>query len=236
MSQICVVSPKCTSKSAKWLASSLGADYINPYKKDKYDFTEYKSVINYGFSGLFKAKSVINHPNSIQRVVDKTFTFKCLDGLCRIPKWTVDPDVASMWVLDGHIVVCRAQKSANNSKGIVFATTQEELVPSKFYTLYIDHKAEYRVNVFKGKVISVLEKTNNGDGQFKFKLIRKPKYTFKNFIQAIESQIRLDLYGMDILLGYDGKLTLLEVNSGPALFGQTSVQMLSAIKKEISNG
>lgn len=233
MSQICVVSPKCTSKSAKWMAESLDADYINPYKQDKYNFTEYKTVINYGSSGIMKTKSVINHPDAVARAVDKVLTFKYLEGYCNLPEWTTSFEEARTWTASGT-VLCREKKTAKNGKGITYSSKPEEVVEAAFYTKYVPHKAEYRVNVFRGKIISVLEKVSQPDGTFKWKLIRNSKYKFGTFIKAIESKLGLDLYGMDILLGHDGKLTLLEVNSGPALFGQTAIQMLSVIKKEIS--
>ena len=232
MEKICVVSPKCTSKSAKWLAESLKADYVNPYQTDKTNFSDYTHVINYGYSGYLAANNVVNHPDAVQKAVDKTITFSKLDGHCRIPEWTTDKSVAIKWAKDS-CVVCRTLKKGKNAKGMEYAYNPSEVIDAKFYTKYINHKAEYRVNVFGGKVISVLEKHPSTDGLIKFKLVRNSPYTFKSFIKAVGSQIGLDLYGMDILLGYDGKLTLLEVNSGPVMFGQTAVQMLSAVKKEV---
>lgn len=237
MNKICVISPKCTSKSAKWLAAALKADYVNPYETGVGDFSKYTHVVNYGYSQPFKfGYLATNKYDSVSIAVDKLKTFQSLNGYCNLVVYTIDKSVAASWIEEGHTVVARELKKGKNAKGITFVDKLEELdsIPAKFYTKYIDHKAEYRVNVFRGKLISVLEKIQGDDGLFKFKLIRNPKYKFSSFIKAVDKQIGLDLYGMDILLGEDGKYYFLEVNSGPSLFGQTSIQMLAAIKKEIN--
>lgn len=235
MQKICVVSPKCTSRSAKWLADELKADYDNPYQSGKYRYDDYEQVINFGYSGTILNKNTINNSDNVAKAVDKVLTFQAISDHCRCVPWTTDKDEAIYWAIFNSNVVIREKTKGNKSKGILITDKVEELqaVDAKLYTKYIEPKTEYRVNVFRGKVISVLEKTQGNDGNFIFKLIRKSPYTFKQFIRAVDKHIGLDLYGMDILLGKDNKLYFLEVNSGPMLFGQTAIQMASAIKKEI---
>ena len=233
--QICIISPKCTSKSAKWLASILDADYNNPYQTNKYGFMEYKQVVNFGYSGQVSHHAPINKSLSVAIAVDKLATFKSIDSYCSCVPYTTKKEIALDWLDEDFHVVCREQQKGNKSKGITITDKKEEVeaIKAKFYTQYIEHKKEYRVNVFKGKVITVLEKSRGDDGNFKFKLVRNSPYTFKSFIKAIDKHIGLDLYGMDILLGTNNRLYFLEVNSGPHLFGQTAVQMASTLKKEL---
>lgn len=233
--QICVVSPKCTSKSAKWLAETLNADYDNPYQSGKYDYEEYKHVINFGYSGVVLNDNIINDHEYVYKSVDKILTFQAIDGHCRCVPWTTDKAYALSWAKEGNYVVVREHTKGNRSSGITITNKLEEInaIDAKLYTKYIDYKTEYRVNVLHGKVISVLEKLHGDDGNFVFKLIRKSPYTFNQFIRAIDKYIGLDLYGLDIILGRDNKLYFLEVNSGPILFGQTAIQMASTLKKEL---
>ena len=72
-------------------------------------------------------------------------------------EFTSDRNVAADWVRSG-CVFCRTLLRSSEGKGIVVATTPEELVPARLYTKYFKKKTEYRVHVFDGRVIDVQEK------------------------------------------------------------------------------
>jgi len=65
---------------------------------------------------------------------------------------------AAGWLIEDATVLCRTLTNANSGRGIVMATTIEELVDCKLYTRYILKKREYRVHVFNGKVVHIQEK------------------------------------------------------------------------------
>ena len=78
MNNIIVLSPKVSCESAKKLASVLGADYDNPYKSDKYDYTNYALCVKYGVTAKIKAKKVINKTSAILKSIDKIAFMKAL--------------------------------------------------------------------------------------------------------------------------------------------------------------
>lgn len=236
---VCVISPKCTNISARWLADYIGADYFNPNKIKAHPdfFSTYEKVVNYGYSGKINANNIINPPESVMLSINKIDCFKSLGTDCLCVPWTTDMGIALGWLEKSYGVVIRETEIGRKSSGTTMTYDPQEVLskPAKLYTRFLYTEKEYRVNVFNGKVISVLEKTRGEDGNFAFKLIRKSPYTFSSFIKAIDKNLGLSLYGMDIILRKnDRKLYLLEVNSGPALFGYTSIQMASAIKKELN--
>lgn len=236
MNNIVIVSPKCTSKSAKYLAEQLGADYFNPYKDNRTDFTEYKTVINWGCSYPLIGDKILNHFTSVGNAVDKIATFKLLDGVANIIPWTKNVKVAEQWIKEGNTVVARELQSASKSKGITMINDASELYKKnyKFFTKYLDHIGEFRINVFKGKIVSMLEKVPQ-NGEFKFKLVRgEPIDELTDMCKAVDSKLGLDFYGLDVVFDINNKPVLLEVNSAPIMFGSTGTKFVQLFKKEMS--
>lgn len=235
MNKIAIISPKCTSKSAQYLADSIGAYYENPYKTDRYDFTEFDRVINWGYSKPVATNSIINHFDNVRLAVNKIKTFETLVGKTNIVPFTTNPEVAHNWKTQ---VVARKLADSSKSKGIehvnstdLFAYCNPEY---KLFTKYIDHIGEFRINVFKGKVVSMLEKTVVGHN-FEFKLIPgEPIDELIDMVSAVSTNLHLDFYGLDVVFDEDNKPILLEVNSAPMLFGITGQRFVKLFQKELT--
>jgi hypothetical protein len=235
MNKTIVISPKSTSASAKYLAEVLKADYCNPYKENKFNFESYEKVINWGVSSGFNAQTILNHFVAVGNAVDKTATFKLLDGYCKTLEWAESIDQAAIWINSGYTVAARELKSSCRGKGLDFIQDVEDLLkkPYKFFTKYIDGIGEFRVNVYKGKVVSILEKTAKGEC-WHFKLLYgEPIKQITDMVEAVDTRLGLDFYGIDVIADENHIYHLIEVNSAPALFRTTAVRFAKLLQREV---
>lgn len=235
MPNVTVVSPKCTSESAKWLVEYLGCDYHNPYAERKFNYREYDTVINYGVSEPLTVNHILNHPESIRISVNKLATFSRLKDKVPMMLHTQNKEEAREWLRQGHWVVIRSTLVGHRSEGTTITENESDLdsIPGVLYTMYIPHTNEFRVNCYKGKILSVLDKVEN-NGNFEFKLLRKSPHPHLDYMaKTVYEQTKLDIAGIDVLLTEDNQLCFLEVNSGPALFGTTSLKLGELLKKEL---
>src|SRR5512139_3773789 len=236
MSNAVIISPKSTSESAKYIAECLDIDYVNPYTKDKFDFTEYNKVINWGVSADISGNIVLNKPIAVEIAVNKLKTFRKLAGHVRSVEWTTDMDVARNWAALGNTVVARKFAKGTCSKGIELIEHGGNFdAEYKFFSKYLPHEAEYRINAYKGKVVSIQEKIRREKaGVFKFKLLYgKPTQPIVDMVEKVYNQIDLDIFGIDLLVDNSGNFNLLEVNSAPSIFGKTAERFVKLIGKEL---
>lgn len=151
------------------------------------------------------------------------------------PEWTVERAQAEQWIQEGHVVFCRTLTRASEGRGIAVAETVDQLVPAPVYTKYTKKKREYRVHVFKNKVVSILEKRKRvGWSEERDTRIRNTAngYVFCRSLGAgapaglIELAVaaravtQSDFVGVDI--GYNerrNQLFVIEVNSAPGIEG-----------------
>lgn len=130
-------------------------------------------------------------------------------------------------------VVCRKLTHASEGKGIVVAETPQEVVAAPVYTLYRKKKKEFRIHIFKDKVVHVLEKrmkqgVEHGD--------TKIRNTANGYVFCSENVVepegirelalkaskvtKSDFKGVDI--GYNEakkELFVIECNSAPGIEG-----------------
>lgn len=235
---ILVISPKIGEDSAKRLALNLNAKYINPFKTEERDFSKFTHIINYGFSRKIKGTVIINKPQLIQITRDKVKCFKLLKDKCNTVPFTEDKNLALYWINIGRTVVARTLTKADNGKGLIYCNTKENIedVHAKFYTRFTPHVAELRVNVWKGKILSIYHKKRN-KGFFDFLLLREKQFVENmqiiQIVEKIYKEIPIDWCGIDLLLSKDGTLFFLEINSAPILYQYTLKKLTSIIKKEI---
>jgi len=237
--KIAVVSPKSTQESAQYIAEQLrlwhsDVTYFNPYatrQRENYDV-----IVNYGCSGdAITAPVILNPPITVGITVNKLRTFELLEGLVELPYITTDKARAIDLIQVGHEVVIRETATGSKSAGTTHVDNVESInnTPAAFYSKYIPHTNEFRINCFRGSVLTVQNKTVVGT-EFKFKLLNNYQHPqLKEMAQIVHKYIGVDMYGIDALLDVYGRLVLLEVNSGPILFGKTSVKMVNAITSYI---
>lgn len=150
--------------------------------------------------------------------------------------FTTSVETVGNWLASGKTVVARKLLQSSEGKGISIIEPGMEIVSAPVYTEYVLKKREYRVHIFRDKVVQILEKRRgeNYNGESKIRNTANG-YVFcqQNITLPAGGQTRLhnlaldaskvtdsDFKGVDI--GYNEKKDLLfviEVNSAPGIEG-----------------
>jgi hypothetical protein len=160
------------------------------------------------------------------------------------PPWTTSADGVA--TLGTKTIFARQLIASTNGRGIVEFELGDMVPPAPLYTGYIPKKAEFRVHVFKEKVIDVQQKKKCKafDGQRNTRIRNSHNgyvYCRDGIVTpvglaslAIKAVKALDYsYGaVDIIYNENqNRLYVLEVNSRPGLMGTTLNNYVSAIKE-----
>lgn len=171
--------------------------------------------------------------------VDKITQYKWFEANA-VPalEFTCDASVANGWLSEGHTVFGRKLLSSSCGKGICVSEPDTGSLPvCPVYTKYKKKKREFRVHVFKDKVVRVVEKKLrsdwNGPRDSKIRNLANG-YVFcgcdsypeglPSLALAASRVVSSDFAGVDV--GYNEKhneLFVIEVNSAPGMEG-TNVQ------------
>jgi glutathione synthase/RimK-type ligase-like ATP-grasp enzyme len=213
-----LLSHKLGSGSLKLLAQGLSAKVGYPVFRSKFQ-KPHRVHLRYG-----DLKNKIEQYEYFQAHDIPALTF------------TTSSTQAKLWAEGGHTVVARLLTRASEGKGIVIAETPEQVPLAPVYTQYRKKKREFRVHVFKDKVVHVLEKRrkqgaladarvrNTANGYvFCSDNVTEPEGLRALALQA-SKVTQSDFKGVDI--GYNEKkneLFVIEVNSAPGIMG-TNVQ------------
>lgn len=163
-------------------------------------------------------------------------------------EFTTDPGVAQTWVEEGNTVFGRKYLNSSCGKGIVVVEPDGQgwvqHSPCPVYTKYKKKKREFRVHVFKDKVVMVCEKLRKrefqGERDVKIRNLANG-YVFVQNVQNEPPGLRelalkaskvspSDFKGVDI--GYNEKkeeLFIIEVNSAPGIQGSNIQKYVEAI-------
>lgn len=162
------------------------------------------------------------------------------------PEYTTDIEVARNWIRGGSTVVCRSRIRGQAGNGISLADNLDALVESKVYTKYIPKKREFRVNVFKDKVLNIREKVGRrgventkirtpANGYSTVKLTAPPPTGLEALALAAAKVSSSDFKGVDVCYNQlRNYLFVLEVNSGPAIEGASVRDYAAAIREELN--
>jgi hypothetical protein len=184
--------------------------------------------------------------------VDKLTQYKWFQqqGLSAL-EFTTSLQEAQKWFANGEVVFGRLLLNASCGDGIVVfnpSVEQEQWVHCPVYTKYKKKKREFRVHVFKDKVVAIVEKKRksgwNGQQDTKIRNLANGyvfcqetdltqndlEHRITNLALAAAKVSGSDFKGVD--LGYNEKqddLLVIEVNSAPGVEGSNVDKYVKAI-------
>jgi hypothetical protein len=170
-----------------------------------------------------------------------------------IVPWTTSQAVAREWLahpIYGNLknaVVCRTLTRANSGRGIVVASTTDELVPAPLYTRYKPKVDEYRVHVFtRFGVVDVQQKRRRngledgaGDRYIRshdngWVFCRDGVVAPPTLLAECERAVNilgLDFGAVDIGWHPTYGLSIYEINTAPGIEGQTLTNYVNTFRR-----
>ena len=163
-------------------------------------------------------------------------------------EFTTSKDEASSWLEEGATVFARTLLRSSEGKGIVILEKgQQAALPNAgVFTKYKKKKREFRVHVFRDKVVQVLEKRKRKE--FNGEVNTKVRNTANGYVFCSQDVVEpegirelalkaskvtnSDFRGVDI--GFNEKLNelfVIEVNSAPGIQGTNVDRYIEAICK-----
>lgn len=182
---------------------------------------------------------------SYGNLIDKCAQYRWFtDNSVPCPEFTFDRQLARDWCATGSVVFCRTLTRASEGRGIVVAETVDQLVDAPVYTKYTKKKREFRVHIFKDKIVQVVEKRRRsgwqGDRDVRIRNTANG-YVFCRNVDNEPAGLRelalqasrvttSDFRGVDI--GYNelkDQLFVIEVNSAPGVEGSNVTDYVNTI-------
>ena len=249
---------KVGSESATALAQILDVLRIKP--EGTYVPKVGHKVINWGngripgWIGTANTRGVIilNKPAAVNVASNKLTALQALRNAgVAVPEFTTDFGAARQWLRGGYTVVERHELRGNSGEGIRIVNLDDtemanDLQTAPLYTKFIPKSNEFRVHVFRGKVIDYIEKK-------KLTTDRRPA-NFNKYVSSINcgwvfsrtdvrdmpevraialkavAALGLDFGAVDIVFE-NGMPFVLEVNTAPGLSGTTLVNYANAFRQ-----
>ena len=224
------------SGGAKALGERCGILRATPKQVESHGDFEY--IINWGNSEKRFGGEYVNEHTAVAVASDKLKTAEVLGNFgVPQPPYTKDIEVAKNWIDDGHSVFCRVLLRGSSGRGIVHATTRDEVVAAPLYTQYVKKVDEFRVHVLGDRVIDVQQKKKrlevdndevnyqirNSDNGWVFCRggVDAPDCVIDASVRAV-SALGLDFGAVDVGFNeHRQAATVYEVNTAPGLEGST---------------
>lgn len=171
------------------------------------------------------------------------------------PEWTEDYEVANTWLAEGHTVIARKRIKGQTGNGIAVLKPGPDSADLamkgefKVFTKYIKKKREFRVNLFKHKVVNIREKVKVGpSGTDSHVRSSSNGYTTTHcrpmtaalkerliaLAEAASPVSESDFIGVDICYNeFKDLVFVLEVNSGPSIEGSSVKDFVKAMQDHV---
>jgi glutathione synthase/RimK-type ligase-like ATP-grasp enzyme len=226
--------------SSRKIAEALGCPRVFREGSD-YKYRAGDLIINWG-CGYIPAwwtsaaeRNCLNHPHAIETSVDKRRMFTALmRGGCHAPDFTLDKTEAQEWA-QASAVYCRTEVEGKDGAGIVIARSPKDVVSARLYTRHVETQREYRVHVFRGRVIFATQKMQQANESGFGQMVRAGSDWYMGWVElsavphAVIAEARaaqaaiggLDFAGVDV--GHNtktGEAVVFETNTAPGSFGK----------------
>ncbi len=223
---------KIASASSRELAKALQRKHdhkiFRVYPNRRYRNRNSDAVVNWGSTEIptWNHTSIINRPEAVALAVNKLLTFRTLqEKEVRTVPWTTDINVAREWVQ-----ICERHRLTGRGGQGIRLSTPDTIQDAPLYTMYLSPSDEYRVHVFKGKVIDYTKKVkrtedgiiqrsdeikNKANGWEYIRDVSPRSGVIKRATQAVGA-LGLDFGSVDVLR-YKGRSYVLEVGTAPGL-------------------
>lgn len=244
---------KIGSMSLKNIRERLNERSLRVYPDRGYKPKKSHVIINWGNSTIPKwaplAAKMYNNPIAVGRAINKLTAFEEFKrNEVPIPEFTTSIDVAKEWINSGATVLARSGLGLSGGRGINICSDPTKLPNAPLYVKYKKKKKEFRVHVFNGEVIDVLEKrkrngfnalpdastfirSHHNGWVFCRDDIVKPTTLDEVAIKAVAA-LGLDFGGVDVIWNArEDKCYVLEVNTAPGLEGTSVDRYIEAITK-----
>lgn len=238
------------SLSAKYLALRLGGKRVRLNGRFRPRLRHF--VINWGNHIVPRWWTHgLNPPPIVAHSSNKLLALQTLQAAgISIPEFTTDRAVAQRWIREGKVVVGR--RVLNGSKGIgciVWDDETDQATPCPLYTKHLRHRREFRIHVFRGRIIDQIEKLKRRGFENRNSWIRNynngyvfarggvqiPEAVRMEAIRACQA-LNLDFGAVDVAYREkEQKAFVFEVNTAPGLEGTTIQRYADAIRQELIN-
>ena len=216
------------------------------HNKSKYIPKDTDLIINWGIPPFNPLPNSLNQ--KARNASNKLTAFQLMSPRNKL-RWTTDKEEAKTFKL----CYCRTLLCSSQGRGIVVAKSPEEVVDAPLYTKGIIRVAgEYRVHVFKGQVIDVVQKKRLSTEQRELRgiggdvnpyirnhsngyVFARGDISYPNSVETVAlnaiEDLQLDFGAVDVVVsGYSGGAFVLEANSAPGLEGTTVEKYVEAIE------
>lgn len=189
-------------------------DIFKPFEDGHYNFYDYDYVLSLGCSEYSEGATRLNKPAAVSACVSKPKTFEALKkaGVNTVPYVLRKKDVPKDW----DTVVIRTKKDGRKAEGLFYANQcDDEPIPDgELFTRHFDHKYEYRIMVFMGKVVGRYYKREE-EGEWYFELQPAKGFeTMDDHCLRAAKALGIDYVGFDVVAVNKKNFAILEANSG----------------------